>query len=802
MKRIIFWLTLIIVILFLVLPAFSKTNRKPPSAKRDVSKLLKKINYSNEVLVYYKKSSASKIRQSVKKLSYVKAIAPIGKKAKGVAFEKISVNSNITAKKAANKIKRIPGVLAAAPNYFRRIFYSPTDASYDTTNWPIKAINVDDAWNTGETGGWLNNSVRVAVLDTGIDTDHEDLQNKLWANSGETPGNSIDDDGNGYVDDVNGVNFTPLSNYPDFTGNWDTKNYSWTYPMGSNYPEEYVKTMAQEITGNGTSVSRIGFLVTRYGRPRAMKVSIRSSLNGSDLASAVITKDDVPTIYKDEEEEIGEALVDKSLSNSLTLTNGTKYYIVLTTNNKSYEKAWYLEGMSGYNTYASGDIFIKQEDSWMPFLNSDLVFYLDAYNNNIENDDVVGGHGTYVSGIIAAEHNNVGIAGISPGAEIMSVKVVDKNGTGSDGELIAGITYAVDNGAKVINLSLGGIEKSSALQAAINYAYNNGVVVVAAAGNTGDSTVEYPAACNNVLSVSATTSNSNKIAGFSSYNKYVDVSAPGQFINSTVNTGIYNANWVGTSISTPHVSGVAALLIAQNPTWSVDRIMNRIIATSKDVGDPWRDDKYGYGLLDAQAATGTTESSLISSRSSLILSYGRTANISGNLKGGGWPPATGLASQKIWVWISMLGAPFEKYDSFNTDSSGNFNYELESQLFNTSYRFTWDGNSSYQKALKELTVKVRPRITMRTSSNHLKVGRKVVLSGDIMPYEIYASKVIIQRSKNRHDWTNIETAGIREGTSYRKKIKLKKGTYYYRALMLTHRDHYEGFSRPVRIRVY
>lgn len=177
------------------------------------------------------------------------------------------------------------------------------------------------------------------------------------------------------------------------------------------------------------------------------------------------------------------------------------------------------------------------------------------------------GHGTHVSGIVAAVANNgLGIAGVCPGCRLLNGKVLDNNGSGAYSWIANGITWASDNGAKVINMSLGGSVKSTTLERAVKYAWSRNVVVVAAAGNSANPSKTYPGAYTNVIAVAAT-NNLDKKAYFSSYGSWVDVAAPGENIFSTFPTHPYKINkslgydfGSGTSMATPMASGVAALI--------------------------------------------------------------------------------------------------------------------------------------------------------------------------------------------------------------------------------------------------
>src|SRR3989344_4038402 len=179
------------------------------------------------------------------------------------------------------------------------------------------------------------------------------------------------------------------------------------------------------------------------------------------------------------------------------------------------------------------------------------------------------GHGTHVGGIAAAiTDNGTGVAGLGYNSSLMNVKVLDDNGSGYYSWIANGIIWATDNGAKVINMSLGGSSGSSTLQSAVNYAVANGVVVVAAAGNSGNSSPTYPAYYPGVIAVAATDSADAK-ASWSSYGSWVDVAAPGVNIYSTFPNHPYKINkslnydyGSGTSMATPHVAGLAGLVWA------------------------------------------------------------------------------------------------------------------------------------------------------------------------------------------------------------------------------------------------
>jgi thermitase len=233
-------------------------------------------------------------------------------------------------------------------------------------------------------------------------------------------------------------------------------------------------------------------------------------------------------------------------------------------------------------------------------------------DNSNPDDDY--GHGTHVAGIAAACSNNgKGVAGVAWGARLMPVKVLDASGSGYYSDVAAGITYAVDHGARIVNLSLGGTSGSTTLANAVQYAHDHGVLVVAAAGNCAQggpqcnyyvNPVIYPAAYPTVLAVAATDSDDNW-ADFSEHQPYVDVAAPGVDIYSTYFDGDY-AFMNGTSMATPHVSGLAALLWSVVPSLTVDQVESTVESTADDLvdypGAPGKDDYFGYGRINAGRA--------------------------------------------------------------------------------------------------------------------------------------------------------------------------------------------------------
>ncbi len=237
-------------------------------------------------------------------------------------------------------------------------------------------------------------------------------------------------------------------------------------------------------------------------------------------------------------------------------------------------------------------------------------------------------HGTHVSGTIAALTNNgVGVAGVAwggaSGVKIMPIRVLGELGSecgvGFFSDIAKGIIYATDNGARVINLSLGGTVNRQVMREAVQYALDRGVVVVAAAGNSNSSDPFYPAAYVSVIAVSALACNGSK-ARYSNFGAYISVAAPGGDVSVDCGSGalVLSTAWrpsepsnytyvglQGTSMAAPHVSGIAALLVGRGITGPA-AVRERLKLTATDLGSPGRDPIYGYGLVNAARALGAS----------------------------------------------------------------------------------------------------------------------------------------------------------------------------------------------------
>lgn len=276
----------------------------------------------------------------------------------------------------------------------------------------------------------------------------------------------------------------------------------------------------------------------------------------------------------------------------------------------SFQYAPALTGLTGAWDISTGSngVVVAVIDTGITFDHPDLVDNILPGYNFVEGDDDPTDdvfHGTFVSGIIAAPGDNgLGVAGACWRCRILPIRSLGARG-GTAGSVAQGIRYAVDRGARIINMSLGGALDSTLMHDAVNYALSKDVLIVAAAGNEAldGNPVEYPAAYPGVLSVGATDGN-DQIADFSTHNAAVAISAPGVNIASTANDqdllayGAYD----GTSFSSPAVAGIAALMLSVNPSLTANQVKQILTSTARDLGAPGRDEFYGAGRVDARRA--------------------------------------------------------------------------------------------------------------------------------------------------------------------------------------------------------
>lgn len=258
-------------------------------------------------------------------------------------------------------------------------------------------------------------------------------------------------------------------------------------------------------------------------------------------------------------------------------------------------------------TMGKSDVVIAIVDSGVDLEHPDLKAKLIKPKSTVDataKDDM--GHGTHVAGIAAAlTNNNEGIAGLAANAKIMPVRVLGGPSGGSAATVAEGVIYAADNGADVINMSLGFYDKPEVLEKAVQYALSKNVVIVATMGNNNIERRRYPAAFDGVIAVGSTDS-ADKKSQFSNFGDWISVSAPGSDILSTfptypvqINGTKTYASLSGTSMAAPLVAGLAGLVRSQYPNMAPAQVKALIEKTSVDLGDKGFDKNFGHGRIDA-----------------------------------------------------------------------------------------------------------------------------------------------------------------------------------------------------------
>ena len=438
-------------------------------------------------------------------------------------------------------------------------------------------------------------------------------------------------------------------------------------------------------------------------------------------------------------------------------------------------------------------------DTAHPDLADKIVAGYDYVNNdNDPMDDH--GHGTHAAGIAAASTNNgIGVAGVGWNVKIMPMKVLSGTGNGYDSWVASGIRGAVDRGAHVINLSLGGAGFSQTLKDATDYAIANNVVVVAAAGNTGSATINYPAGNPNVIGVGATDS-SDKIASFSTYNSTVDVSAPGVNIASTYwNSGQHAYAYMsGTSMAAPHVAGLVGLVKSKWSTYTVSQVADRIQSYSDDLGSPGRDDYYGYGRINAQralASAASTNVSVSTSASRKKIRTGKTVVIKGMVR----PTKSGTVvirykktiNKKVRVRKNgrlvirtrkvTTGWRTAKRTRLNGSSVYAARIRLNSQaryVFAAKYgSFSSRGMVVYAVG-KKIKRKARKLVSINVSGKRVKLGRKIKISGRRLKGKGKVT-VVIKYKLGKSRWRTAKRFRIK-GRNYKAFVRPHKpGKYVF-----------------------
>ena len=430
----------------------------------------------------------------------------------------------------------------------------------DLVNDTIPGMSVDKAYNE-LLQGKKGKTVIVAVIDSGIDIEHEDLDGVIWTNTKETPNNGKDDDKNGYVDDIHGWNF-----------------------LGEAYDEqlEMTRILATNDTGNPDYLRAKEDYDQEYAQTLQIKQNIESLMQQIPPAQDLLKKHLNKSEYTKED-------VIKIQTEDQALLQAKSIQLFLYQQDLTYEKV--KEADEQYteilNFHLAKDFKGRKTDDNINDL-SDVVYG----NGNVLPVKKSESHGTHVAGIIAAERNNgKGINGVANNVKIMTLRVVP-NGDEYDKDVALSIRYAVDNGAKVINGSFGKdfSPHSSWVRDAIAYAGAKDVVFVHAAGNDSknvdkepsypeDNLNNGPEVSNSYITVGALSPKygSDMIAGFSNYGKNnVDVFAPGAKIYSTTPENEYDTKG-GTSMAAPAVAGIAALIRSYYPKLKAAQVKEIIL---------------------------------------------------------------------------------------------------------------------------------------------------------------------------------------------------------------------------------
>jgi subtilisin family serine protease len=276
-------------------------------------------------------------------------------------------------------------------------------------------------------------------------------------------------------------------------------------------------------------------------------------------------------------------------------------------NDPSYIAQWHLRRIGGPLAWdlstGSESVVVAVVDSGVyphhPDLAPKLVPGWNFVKDNADTADVLG-HGTGVAGAVAAATNNgIGVAGVSWGSRVMPLVAVNSGDYAAYSDIAAAIQYAADHGVRVINVSIGGPNSSITVQKAVDYAWNKGALVFAAAMNRGVSEPYYPAACARAVAVSATDSN-DRLASFSNFGEWITLAAPGTGILSTADGGGYSY-WNGTSFASPIAAGVAALILSVNPALTNEQVL-AILKNTAERSGPSPDSYFGWGRVNASRA--------------------------------------------------------------------------------------------------------------------------------------------------------------------------------------------------------
>lgn len=479
----------------------------------------------------------------------------------------------------------------------------------------LQGVSADKTYNT-LLKGKPSRTVVVAVIDSGVDIEHEDLKSVIWVNEDEIPGNGIDDDKNGYIDDVHGWNFIggkdgnvdadtyevtrEYKRLKDKYENFDEKKlnkknrdeYAYWQRVKTKYERDFKFNKEQyDQYAEQLTIYTNAFLTIKYCDSILTK-KLGVPVSKSSLASIESTNDTIN-------------FAKQTLTRILESIEGD-----IEVNEFVDELGYYLdqlqEGVDHYRVAVEYGYSLDFDSRPIVGDNPD-----DPYEKGYGNNDVKGPdarHGTHVAGIIAADRNNdLGIRGIADNVRIMSVRAVP-NGDERDKDVANAIIYAVDNGAHIINMSFGKSfsPQKEAVDKAVKYAESKGVLLIHAAGNDGrdlDKEENFPtrkylksgqATAWVEVGASSWGAEQDFVASFSNYGKRsVDVFAPGVQIYSTVPDNGYE-NLQGTSMASPATAGVAAIIMSYFPELTASQVSD-ILKKSTRKFDGLKVNKPGSG---------------------------------------------------------------------------------------------------------------------------------------------------------------------------------------------------------------
>ena len=440
--------------------------------------------------------------------------------------------------------------------------------------------------------GRKSNTVVVAVLDSGVDYEHEDLKDIMWVNEDEIPGNGIDDDNNGYIDDIHGWNFL---------GNKSGENIQYDNLEVTRLYREYGKMFeGKDPEKLSKKEKELYKKYKEYGKVIEDKRSELEEEAGTFVAIA--------TAINSLADEIGKEVIATEDLVQYKSDNPLLMYAAQITQNLMAEGQTFKRIQKDINDYAE---HLAAEYEYHYNLEFDPRSevgddFSDPYDRNYGNNDVRGPdamHGTHVSGIIAAERDNgLGMNGVANNVRIMSVRTVP-DGDERDKDVAAAIVYAVDNGASVINMSFGkgASPRKDIVDEAVKYASDHDVLIIHAAGNdnkqvTSDNNFPTdkfekrsgflglfgPKYAENWVEVGAINwqNDESLVAPFSNYSPdYVDVFAPGMEIYSTTPFNEYE-NQQGTSMAAPVVTGVAAVIRSYFPDLTAQQVKQVVMESA------------------------------------------------------------------------------------------------------------------------------------------------------------------------------------------------------------------------------